>query len=183
MRMIPCAYYNMPLQSPNSSMSYVRTSPCFLSLEPKEFDCLVRSLLCAIQNGSLGDSTWSQISLPIQSGGLGIQCATQLAPSAYLASAVGSEGLVRQLVHLGYRMLLILLVHYTGLLEPGAQRSSTHGPSLSPSEGLGFSQDNSHSRVFTEGSTRSGTSWQPGERSQGMVAGPPDACRHWVTTW
>ena len=65
-----------------------------------EFDSLVRSLLCAILNISLDDSacSWTQASLPIRCGGLGIWSATQLALSAYLASAAGSLDLVRQSV-------------------------------------------------------------------------------------
>ena len=76
----------------------IRTSPCFLSPELQEFDSLVRSLLSAILNICLNDSAWTQASLPIRCGGLGVRSATQLAPSAYLASAAGSADLVRQIV-------------------------------------------------------------------------------------
>ena len=50
----------------------IRTSPCFLSPELQDFDSLVRSLLCAILNICLNDSAWTQASLPIQCGGLGV---------------------------------------------------------------------------------------------------------------
>ena len=76
----------------------IHTSPCFLSPELQNFDSLVRSLLCAILNIRLYVSAWTQASLPIWCGGLGVRSATQLAPSAYLASAVGSVNLVRQIV-------------------------------------------------------------------------------------
>ena len=76
----------------------IRTSPCFLSPELQNFDSLIRSLLCAILNICLNYSAWTQASLPIWGGGLGVRSATQLAPSAYLASAVGSADLVRQIV-------------------------------------------------------------------------------------
>ena len=74
------------------------TSPCFLSPELQDFDSLVRSLLCAILNICLNKSAWTQASLPIQCGGLGVWSATQLAPSGYSASAAGFADLVRQIV-------------------------------------------------------------------------------------
>ena len=41
---------------------------------------------------------WIQASLPVKHGGLGIRSAAQLAPSAFLASAAGSSGLVSQIL-------------------------------------------------------------------------------------
>ena len=76
----------------------VRTSPCFLSPELQNFDSLVRSLLCTILNIRLNDSAWTQASLPTWCGGLGVHSATQLAPSAYLASASGSVDFIRQII-------------------------------------------------------------------------------------
>ena len=82
-------------------MLYVlRTSPCFLSSELENFDLLLRSLLGSITNLNLldNDAAWTQASLPVWSGGLGIRSVTQLAPSAFLASAAGSSSLVSQLL-------------------------------------------------------------------------------------
>ena len=94
---MPCAYYSIPLSS-LKLLYVIRTSPCFLSLELQNFDSLVRSLLCTVLNICLNDSAWTQASLPTWCGGLGVHSAIQLAPSAYLASAVGSADLVRQIV-------------------------------------------------------------------------------------
>ena len=47
-----------------------------------------------IINVSLDDRAWQQASLPIRLGGLGIRQAAVLAPSAFLASIQGADGLV-----------------------------------------------------------------------------------------
>ena len=82
-------------------LSYtLRTSPCFLSPEIQAFDDLLKSITGSITNNSLhiSDSTWTQASLPVKHGGLGIRSAVQLAPSAFLASAAGSSTLVAQII-------------------------------------------------------------------------------------
>ena len=78
----------------------LRTTPCFLSSQLQSFDDLQRSLLADIANIPLdaNDSAWAQAVLPVGSGGLGIQSASQLAPSAFLASAAGSSELTRQIL-------------------------------------------------------------------------------------
>lgn len=43
-------------------------------------------------------STWSQASLPVKSGGLGIRSAVQLSSSAFLASTAASSDLVNQIL-------------------------------------------------------------------------------------
>ncbi len=40
------------------------------------------------------NASWTQASLPVRIGGLGFRSAAQLAPSAFLASAVGSSNLI-----------------------------------------------------------------------------------------
>lgn len=50
------------------------------------------------------DSVWAQDSLPVKAGGLGVKRASQLVPSAFLASAAGCSKLVNQnssLTHAG----------------------------------------------------------------------------------
>ena len=42
---------------------------------------------------SESDPSWTQSTLPVRHGGLGIRSAVQLAPSAFLASAAASSGL------------------------------------------------------------------------------------------
>ena len=52
---------------------------------------------------SSDDNLWLQASLPVRYGGLGIRCAVQLAPSAFLSSVEGASDLVHQILpqHLG----------------------------------------------------------------------------------
>ena len=65
----------------------LRTTPCFLSDQLEVFDDLLRSMLSNILNINLGlDTAWLQATLPVCAGGIGIQRAVQLAPSAYLYS-------------------------------------------------------------------------------------------------
>ena len=59
-----------------------RSSPCFLVPALHDFDSLLRSLLGTILNVNLSDSAWTQASLPVRAGGLGVHSTTQLAPSA-----------------------------------------------------------------------------------------------------
>ena len=78
----------------------VRTAPCFLSPQLQSFDNLQRSLLADIANIPLdaNDPAWAQAVLPVGSGGLGIRSASQLAPSAFLASAAGYSELIHQIL-------------------------------------------------------------------------------------
>ena len=76
----------------------LRTSPCFFCPELQVFDSLLRSLLSSILNINLTDPAWSQASLPVRCGGLGVRSATLLAPSAFLASAAGSTDLVHDIL-------------------------------------------------------------------------------------
>ena len=64
------------------------SSPCFSSSFLSNFDELQRDLVSEILNVTLSDNAWTQASLPVRSGGLGIRRAEQLAPSAFLASAI-----------------------------------------------------------------------------------------------
>ena len=82
----------------NPKMLYIlRSSPCFLSPQLEEFE---RSILSDIANINLvdNDSVWTQASLPVWYGGLGIRSAVQLAPSAFLASAAGSSDLIHEIL-------------------------------------------------------------------------------------
>ena len=76
----------------------LRTSPCFLSSSLEVFDSLLRSLLGTILNMHLTDTAWTQASLPVRAGGLRVRSTTQLAPSAYLASAAGCAHLAHQIL-------------------------------------------------------------------------------------
>ena len=73
----------------------MRTSPCFLSAELEVYDNLLKTILCDVTNVRLDEVSWSQASLPIRSGGIGVRRVAQLAPSAFLASAAGCSDLIR----------------------------------------------------------------------------------------
>ena len=76
-------YYNYSL------LPVLRTVPCFLSPFLEKYDTLLRDILSGITNVSMGaNSVWVQATLPVKFGRLGVRRATQLAPSAFLASAV-----------------------------------------------------------------------------------------------
>ena len=81
-------------------MHLLRTSPCFDSPRLQDYDNLLRSILGNITNISLeeNDPSWLQATLPVNLGGLGIRSAVHLAPSAFLASAVGSRRLVHEIL-------------------------------------------------------------------------------------
>ena len=82
-------------------LSYtLRTSPCFVSPELAEYDDLLRTITSSITNICLPGSvsSWTQATLPVKHGGLGIRSAAQLAPSAFLASAAGCSTLVAQII-------------------------------------------------------------------------------------
>ena len=72
----------------------LRSSPSFLSPKVKDYDDVLRSIVGSVANTRLGDNAWSQASLPVKAGGLGIRSAVQLAPSAFLSSAAASSDLV-----------------------------------------------------------------------------------------
>ena len=63
------------------------------------------------------NSSWSQATLPVRSGGLGIRKAVQVAPSAYLASTASSTDLVYCIVPHIYAMFL----------SPPARKSRAQG--------------------------------------------------------
>ena len=76
----------------------LRTASCFQSFLFQNFDTLLRTLLGEIANNSINDLAWVQASLPVLSGGLGVRSTTQLAPSAFLASAAGCAGIISQML-------------------------------------------------------------------------------------
>ena len=74
------------------------TSPCFLSPNLQSYDDALRSILSSITNSFLDDTAWTQASLLVRCGGLGIQSAVHLAPSAFLVSATGSVDLAHHIL-------------------------------------------------------------------------------------
>jgi hypothetical protein len=77
----------------------LRSAPCFLSKFLEVFDGQLCSILSSVLNVDLShDSSWLQASLPVRAGGLGIRQTTELAPTAFLASAAGCHDLVHSLI-------------------------------------------------------------------------------------
>ena len=72
----------------------LRSAPSFLSTKLEEYDTELRSIVSAIANTKLDDTAWSQASLPVKAGGLGIRSDVHLAPSAFLSSTSASKDLV-----------------------------------------------------------------------------------------
>lgn len=79
-------------------MYLLRTAPCTGSPELTKIDAVLRESLCTTLNIDLNDDRWTQASLPIRWGGLGIRSVVSLAPSAYLASAARTEELTTSLL-------------------------------------------------------------------------------------
>lgn len=76
----------------------LRTSPCTGNPLLERFDSTLREGLSSILNVHLTDDQWTQASLPVHDGGLGIRSARMLAPSAFLASAAATLLLQNEIV-------------------------------------------------------------------------------------
>jgi hypothetical protein len=77
----------------------LRTSPCCDNPLLAKFNTTLRQGLCDILNINLSNDQWTQASLPIHNGGLGIRSAGMLAPSAFLASAAATLQLQNDILH------------------------------------------------------------------------------------
>ena len=73
----------------------LRTSPCFRSTTLQTYDDCLRGILGSVTNVHLGrsSSAWSQATLPVKLGGLGVRSAV-----AFLASAISSSELVNAIL-------------------------------------------------------------------------------------
>jgi len=71
----------------------LRCSPSVDNPALDVFDSHLRSALCRIANVDISDMEWTQASLPIRYGGLGIRKVRSLALPAYLASAASTSDL------------------------------------------------------------------------------------------
>ena len=124
----------------------LRTAPCFQSFLLQNLDTLLRNLLEEIANNSIDDHAWAQASLPLLSGELGVRSTTQLAPSAFLASAAGCAGIISQI--LPPRLTDALYQTRDDALKEWSERLEepppTPPPSLISPKGMGSSQGNSH---------------------------------------
>ena len=96
--MMHSAYFVTPLPSLKSCIYILRSAPCFSSAHLGAYDEELRSTLSEVLNISLeDDSSWPQASLPVGYGGIGVRRATQLVPSAFLASAAGSSAVISRI--------------------------------------------------------------------------------------
>ena len=68
---------------------FLRSAPTYRTMATlQEYDQVMKKCLEAIININLGQEAWTQSSLPVKQGGLGIRKATDLALSAFLSSWV-----------------------------------------------------------------------------------------------
>ena len=68
----------------------LRTLECSDNPQLLKFDKLQRKCITDVININMNDIQWTQATLPVKDGGLGIRSVTVLAPSAFLASAAGT---------------------------------------------------------------------------------------------
>ena len=76
----------------------LRTSPCSDSAKLASYDATVKSALSSMLNIDFSPPAWTQDSLPLRWGGIGVRSVLQLAPSAFLASAAGATELLTLLL-------------------------------------------------------------------------------------
>ena len=120
----------------------LRTAPCFLSGHLKSFDDILRSTLSNIVNINLdSESAWLQASLPVKAGGIGIRRATQLASSAFLASAAGCWSIICQILNLPFIECADACTKAALVVWGGRSLSPSSSISFIPPQSLGCSQD------------------------------------------
>ncbi len=91
--------------------SLLRTFPCFRSYALNRYDIGLRKIFSAVTDIPLEPSSaaWSQATLPIRLGGLGVQSAVHTAASAFLASSHASSDLVNAVLPSNHRSCSSLL--------------------------------------------------------------------------
>jgi hypothetical protein len=78
---------------------FLRSSPCFLKPDIlKRYDTIIKDALVKILNIQLPEEAWSQATLPVAKGGLGLRPATEIALAGYLSSVHASSGIVQSLL-------------------------------------------------------------------------------------
>ena len=100
----------------------MRTAPSFMSPSLLLYDDMLSSSMSSLFNVSLSPSSYTQASLPVRLGGLGIRSAVTLAPSAFLASLHSTAELVKQL----------LPIHYSTKADTLLNEALLHWHSLAP---------------------------------------------------
>ena len=69
---------------------HTSTSECSDNPQLLKFDKLQRKCITDVINITMNDNQWTQATLPVKYGGLGIRNVTVLAPSSFLALAAGT---------------------------------------------------------------------------------------------
>ena len=105
-------------------MHILRCSPCHRHPSLQEFDNIMREGLGRITNSRLSDLQWTQATLPVKEGGLGLRRASQLALPAFLASAAGTAELQSFILGNG--------VQDTTFVEASSNWSQFHGLQAPP---------------------------------------------------
>ena len=67
-------------------MYLLRSAPCFNSKVLKEYDALLKTFLEKVINIKVSDRNWTQSTLPVSLGGLGVRSAVDLSLPAFLFS-------------------------------------------------------------------------------------------------
>jgi len=81
----------------------LRSAPCFKCKEELEaFDTAIRINTEKISNVTFGKDSWSQASLPIRHGGLGLRSAADLSLPCFLSSSFACQGLVNRFASLSH---------------------------------------------------------------------------------
>ena len=93
------------------------------------YDDVLRSIVGSVANTCLDDNTWSQASLSVKVGRLGIRSAVQLAPSAFLSSAAASLDLVHHILPPSFGSQEVL--HVDSALTPWSL-GHYHAPPVAP---------------------------------------------------
>ena len=76
----------------------LRTSECSDNPQLLKFDKLQRKCITDVISINMNDNQWTQDTLPVKDGGLGIRSVTVLAPSAFLASAAGTQRIQKDIL-------------------------------------------------------------------------------------
>ena len=76
----------------------LRTSNCYNHLHLLKFDAVLKTGLSSIFNVDFDETQWTQATIPVSDGGLGIRSANMLATSAFLASAASTYSLQQSIL-------------------------------------------------------------------------------------
>jgi len=80
-------------------LQYVlRASPAYTAVELDSFDSAVKTALCSLTNVCIDGESWSQATLPVELGGLGIRKARDIALPAFISSVYSVSDLVETIL-------------------------------------------------------------------------------------